>query len=1121
MRIAIDLQGAQTPSSRFRGIGRYSLALAKAIIRQQAGHEILIALNGSFADSVEPLRAEFEGLLPQDNIRVWYPTIPTCECQAGNDWRRRSSEMLREAFLASLQPDVVLVSSMFEGHGDNTVTSIGQFARLPTAVILYDLIPFIHRDIYLNCPSSLPWYFRKIDHFRRADLWLAISESSRREGIDSLGLPSEAVVNISGAADRQFKPERPPASREAELRARYGLNRSFIMASGGMDRRKNVERLIRAYSRLDPSLRRKHQLALTFNVNANARDLLLSEARESGLGEGELVITGYVQDRDLVDLYNLCHLFVMPSWHEGFGLPVLEAMQCGAPVLTANATSLPEIVGNDRALFDPHSEASIAAKLTEALTNEDFRLALADHGLQQACRFSWEKTAKKALTALERLHERKCEARPSGAFRRNERRPKLAYLSPIPPERSGIADYSAGLLPELARHYDIEIISDQPAIASPEIAAAIPLRPVEWFRTNAERYDRVLYHIGNSHFHEHIFRLLEHIPGVTVLHDFFVSNALQNMHMRQGDVSGWLRALYKSHGYAAIAEHVRASDKSAIPFRFPCNFSILKQSLGVIVHSQHAKTLAEEWYGVDLTRDWAMIPLLRAPGRGLTREEARKELNLDADDILVCSFGIIHPAKQSHRLAEAWLQSSLTRNAKARLVFAGQGIVESYDRQLAEYAAQSGPGRIEFTGWLEPDRYRLYLAAADVAVQLRTLSRGETSAAALDCLSWGIPTIVNAHGSMAELPADRASTLPDEFTNAELVAALERLCRDSGLRESLGSRAQAYMEQAHSPRICAELYAEAIERAYARAATGRRALIKQIAQLEDIPQTGTPLLDLAPCIAASFPELQPARRLYVDVSNLCFGNDGSDNALIAQSLLRNLLLHPPAGYRVEPVYLCPINQLYRHASRFTLEFLGCSSDAIEEGLIEPTPGDFFLGLGLNHSAVSQEAWLEELRRRGVAVHFVVYDPPVAPTPQHLPVSTDDIHRRWLEMVAEMDGAFCISRSVADGLRQWLDAQPPREGRPLAITHVRLGRDVDSAPLGEQGESGNPDQSAWQESAEQLRSLILAAAGMVAETVQSFASPDRENKAVPTRFSSPPEPETSTNSREPERPRCAA
>src|SRR5690606_8314326 len=118
-----------------------------------------------------------------------------------------------------------------------------------------------------------------------------------------------------------------------------------------------------------------------------------------------------------------------------------------------------------RALFDPHSEASIAAKLTEALTNEDFRLALADHGLQQACRFSWEKTAKKALTALERLHERKCEARPSGAFRRNERRPKLAYLSPIPPERSGIADYSAGLLPELARHYDIEIISDQPAIA--------------------------------------------------------------------------------------------------------------------------------------------------------------------------------------------------------------------------------------------------------------------------------------------------------------------------------------------------------------------------------------------------------------------------------------------------------------------------------------------------------------------------------------------------------------------------------------------------------------------------------------------------------------------------------
>src|SRR5690606_27557609 len=117
----------------------------------------------------------------------------------------------------------------------------------------------------------------------------------------------------------------------------------------------------------------------------------------------------------------------------------------------------------------------------------------------------------------------------------------------------------------------------------------------------------------------------------------------------------------------------------------------------------------------------------------------------------------------------------------------------------------------------------------------------------------------------------------------------------------LGSRAQAYMEQAHSPRICAELYAEAIERAYARAATGRRALIKQIAQLEDIPQTGTPLLDLAPCIATSLPEPAPQQRLYVDVSVLSTKDDGTGIQRVVRAMLRELLLNPPSNYRVEPV----------------------------------------------------------------------------------------------------------------------------------------------------------------------------------------------------------------------------
>ena len=138
MRIVIDLQGAQT-ESRFRGIGRYSLSLAKAIIRNRKDHEIIIALSGLFPDTIEPIRAAFDDLLPQENIRVWYAPGPIYATDPTNKSRREAAERIREAFLEGLYSDVVLITSMFEGFGDDAVTSIGALDHnTPVAVILYD-----------------------------------------------------------------------------------------------------------------------------------------------------------------------------------------------------------------------------------------------------------------------------------------------------------------------------------------------------------------------------------------------------------------------------------------------------------------------------------------------------------------------------------------------------------------------------------------------------------------------------------------------------------------------------------------------------------------------------------------------------------------------------------------------------------------------------------------------------------------------------------------------------------------------------------------------------------------------------------------------------------------------
>ena len=254
-----------------------------------------------------------------------------------------------------------------------------------------------------------------------------------------------------------------------------------------------------------PSLRSEvrsaHQLVIVCKVQAEERRRLLKLASGLGLGPDELVFTGYVSDEDLVMLYNLCKLFVFPSLHEGFGLPALEAMRCGAPVIGSNRTSIPEVIGLEEALFDPLSIASIKEKLFQALTDGDFRQRLRQHGRAQAGKFSWQVSARMALSALEAVLERRqADTARATVVSTPVTKPRLAYISPLPPEKSGIATYSAELLPELARYYDIDLITDLPETSDPWLAEHFRLRKVAQFKDSYRDYDRILYHFGNSYF---------------------------------------------------------------------------------------------------------------------------------------------------------------------------------------------------------------------------------------------------------------------------------------------------------------------------------------------------------------------------------------------------------------------------------------------------------------------------------------------------------------------------------------------------------------------------------------------------------------------------------------------
>ncbi|QTP55252.1 glycosyltransferase family 4 protein [Billgrantia sulfidoxydans] len=404
MRIVIDLQGAQT-ESRYRGIGRYSLSLAKAIVRNSGEHDIIIVLSGLLPDTIEPIRASFDGLLPQDNIRVWDAVVPCREIEPGNAWRREAAEYIREAFIESLEPDVIYVSSLIEGYVDDAVTSVKKMdTRVPTVVTLFDLIPFVNPEKYLDRDKSYKgFYSRKIESLRQADGWLAISEATLKEGIKFLSLDRDNIVNISTACDSVFHAAMREGDEKAKLQSMHKIERSFILYSGGADERKNLHRLIRAFAKLPVPIKKKYQLVMAGKMPATEISLLEETAKKSGLSKNDMVFTGYVTDHDLSILYSTCDLFVFPSWHEGFGLPALEAMSCGAAVIGSRATSIPEVIGRSDALFDPYDETSISKKIQEVISNHEFRDELSRWGIRRAKEFSWDYSAKQAIRFFERV----------------------------------------------------------------------------------------------------------------------------------------------------------------------------------------------------------------------------------------------------------------------------------------------------------------------------------------------------------------------------------------------------------------------------------------------------------------------------------------------------------------------------------------------------------------------------------------------------------------------------------------------------------------------------------------------------------------------------------------------
>lgn len=361
MRIGIDARTIQGP---FTGDSTYWRGLIAGLSRVNSNDEFVLYLDAKLPRGNVPLA---------DNIKVRF--------LRASSWRLWSAV----AFPLTLWKDSVDVA-----HVQYTIPPI---VPCPVVTSIHDVSFKRH-----------PEFFNPKDRFildvgvkcatKRAFRILAISTYTKREITDLYKVAPERVSVIYPGVDEQFAPGDRLASRTF-IQEKYGINAPFILTLGVIQPRKNLPTLVKGFAKLRASQEFEHKLVVAGKYGWKEHGLL------DLVGELELtqdvLFIGYVPQEDLPALYRAADVFVYPSVYEGFGLPPLEAMACGTPVVTGNRSSLPEVVGEAGIMVDPYDPEAFALAMWNVLSSESLRAEMSQAGLKQAAKFSWDKMATEVL----------------------------------------------------------------------------------------------------------------------------------------------------------------------------------------------------------------------------------------------------------------------------------------------------------------------------------------------------------------------------------------------------------------------------------------------------------------------------------------------------------------------------------------------------------------------------------------------------------------------------------------------------------------------------------------------------------------------------------------------------
>ena len=806
--VLFDLTGTQSPEHRNRGIGRYvaELALALAAVAPDRVGAFVVNPDLALPSGVEGLVAGGK-LCPADEV-VFGPG------------------------------SVVHVASPYELSVPlrRLWPEAAERAGAALVVTLFDLIPEVLGGPYLADPGFRQRYRARHQLVRAADAVLALSEATARDGIERLGLDPARVTVVGAGVSSRFMSSgaaggavaagsgRPAGSGGAPLApppapSVEGLRGRFVLYTGGADPRKNVEGLLAAWSLLAPGLRRSRQLVIVCGLSPSERHHLDVLAARAGIAD-EVLLPGFVDDDTLAGLYGSTDLFVFPSRYEGYGLPVAEALACGAPVVAANRSCLPELVAPE-GLFDPDDPGDMARVITAALDDTPTRAALLAH--TGTAPHTWPDVARATTAVYDqlttgrrlRLNRRRPVDGGRGTHPTRPGRLRIAVVTPLPPQPSGVADYSHLLLEELADQAEVTAFVDGPphhraeqrAARAPAGIAVHPAAALEQTEALVAPFDAVVYTLGNSEFHTAALAALHRRPGIVYAHDVRLTDLYRfapHQHPRALAARGpdaFHRTLHAL--YADLPPDLGAGGSLTAEEADHHGILMARDAIAASTHflatSDYAATLARLDAHPHHRHKVHALPLaigVHAPSSDGPAPDGSP---------VVASFGLVNERKQTATLLDAFAAVA-ARHPDARLAIVGP----AGDAEIAALRAHADrlglTGRVELTGRVDPDEYGRWLRRATVAVQLRDHTNGETSGAVGACLASGVPTIVTAIGPARELPPGSVVPLPPFARPDQVAAAIDELLRDPVRRTGLARAAREYAATRTFERIARRLY---------------------------------------------------------------------------------------------------------------------------------------------------------------------------------------------------------------------------------------------------------------------------------------------------------------------------